>query len=231
MSPAQDYGSRLGKVKRGGVVSFAPEGPGVLFGALDPAKRKWYVPQELYAEHQWRQWSSTNHARAPYQRYVNTSLEGDYFYDAFGNFLNQGWLIYNVSQANPEEFGTVLYKAQRFRNWFSEVAVAAEQKGQYAYALTISNDLRTTLTPMVLSKPRMDGVQFDFAMDKYQGTFIYSQASAPRGTYKRELQRTNSTTLLGGRFEVQLGGDPCPQLITLTAAQLEDLAGAMAALP
>ena len=199
-----DYGNRLG-IQQGSAASLAPQGPDVSFGALDPAVRRWYVPQELYAEHQWRQWGSTNYARAPYRRYVNTSLEGDYFYDAFGNFLNQGWLVYNVSQANPEEFGTVLYKAQRFRSWFSEVAVAAEQKGQYAYALTISNDLRTTLTPMVLSKPRMDGVQFDFSMDKYQGTFIYSQASAPRGTTERELQRTNSTTLLGGRFGVQLG--------------------------
>ena len=89
-------------------------------------------PKSWFAEHQWRQWSATNYARAPYQRYVNTSIEGDYFYDAFGNFLNQGWLIYNVSQSNPEEFGTVLFEAQHFRNWFSEVAVASEQKGQYA---------------------------------------------------------------------------------------------------
>ena len=173
--------------------------------ALDPAVRRWYVPQELVAEHQWRQWSATNYARAPYQRYVSASLEGDYFYDSFGNFLNQGWLIYNVSQSNPEEFGTVLFEAQRFRNWFSEVAVASEQKGQYAYALTISSDLRTTLTPMVLSKPRLDGVQFDFAMDKYRGTLLYAQASAPRGVTNQELRRTNSTTLIGGRFEVQIG--------------------------
>ena len=173
--------------------------------ALDPAMRRWYVPQELVAEHHWRQWSTTNYARVPYQRYVSPSIEGDYFYDAFGNFLNQGWLIYNVSQSNPEEFGTVLFEAQRFRNWFSEVAVASEQKGQYAYALTISSDLRTTLTPMVLSKPRLDGIQFDFAMDKYRGTFLYAQASAPRGITNQELRRTNSTTLIGGRFEVQIG--------------------------
>ena len=173
--------------------------------ALDPAVRRWYVPQELVAEHHWRQWSATNYAHVPYQRYVSTNIEGDYFYDSFGNFLNQGWLIYNVSQSNPEEFGTVLFEAQRFRNWFSEVAVASEHKGQYAYALTISSDLRTTLTPMVLSKPRLDGVQFDFAMDKYRGTFLYAQASAPRGITNQELRRTNSTTLIGGRFEVQIG--------------------------
>ena len=49
-SLAQEYGARLGTVQQGGAVSFEPQGSGVLFGALDPAKRKWYVPQELYNE-------------------------------------------------------------------------------------------------------------------------------------------------------------------------------------
>ncbi|MFT5377646.1 MAG: hypothetical protein ACI906_004486, partial [Candidatus Latescibacterota bacterium] len=42
---AQNYGTRLGTVKRGGKVSFEPSGPGVLFDALDPTVRKWFVPQ------------------------------------------------------------------------------------------------------------------------------------------------------------------------------------------
>ncbi len=45
---AQEYGARLGTIKQGGGVYFEPQGPGVLFGALDPAKRRWYVPEELY---------------------------------------------------------------------------------------------------------------------------------------------------------------------------------------
>ncbi|HIG18517.1 MAG TPA: hypothetical protein EYQ31_15235, partial [Candidatus Handelsmanbacteria bacterium] len=53
---SQDYGARLGTVQRGGKVTFEPKGPGVLFDALDPVVRKWYVPQELYAEYGWRQW-------------------------------------------------------------------------------------------------------------------------------------------------------------------------------
>ena len=70
---AQDYGTRLG-AQRGGEVSFAPYGPGVLFDALDPAVRKWYVPQELYNEYRWKQWEYTNYARDHYQRYVDISL-------------------------------------------------------------------------------------------------------------------------------------------------------------
>ena len=85
---AQDYGSRLG-TQRGGEVSFEPRGPGVLFGALDPSVRKWYVPQELYNEYQWRQWEYSNYARQPYQRYVNTALEGHYFYDIYGHYVTR----------------------------------------------------------------------------------------------------------------------------------------------
>ena len=75
---AQDYGSRLG-VRRGGEVSFEPQGSGVLFDALDPAMKRWYIPQELYSEYNWRQWEYSNYARDLYQRYVDTALEGDYF--------------------------------------------------------------------------------------------------------------------------------------------------------
>ena len=58
---AQDHSARLGDVKRGGRVSFEPTGPGVLFDALDPVVRKWYVPQELYAEYGWRQREYSNY--------------------------------------------------------------------------------------------------------------------------------------------------------------------------
>ena len=74
---AQDYGARLGNVKRGGKVSWEPAGPGVLFDALDPSVRKWYVPQELYAEYGWSSREYSNYANQLYQRYVSTALEGD----------------------------------------------------------------------------------------------------------------------------------------------------------
>ena len=97
---AQDYGARLGQVQRGGEVSFEPTGPGVLFDALDPAVRKWYVPQELYSEYRWKQWEYSNYARQNYQRYVSTSLEGDYFYDLYGNYIGAG-RITRVSTTTP----------------------------------------------------------------------------------------------------------------------------------
>ena len=98
---AQEYGARLGTVKRGGKVSFEPQGPGVVFGALDPVVRKWYVPQELYTEYGWQQRNYDNYARELYQRYVSTALEGEYFYDIYGNYLMRGWLIYCLLYTSP----------------------------------------------------------------------------------------------------------------------------------
>ena len=219
-----DYGTRLGQQYRG-ATSFAPQGgSGVLLDALEPAVRRWYVPQELFQEYAWRQWEYTNYARAPYERYVDAALEGDYFYDLYGNFLNQGWLIYNTEHTQPEEFGTVLFKAQRFSQWFNEVVVASDSKGQYNYALTVSGNLRSTFTPMVLSKPRLNGIQLDIATDKYRSTLIYSLVSSPRGTQQAEQRWTDMTALLGARLTAQLGDFVEMGFHTISAHQSNSLA-------
>ena len=107
--------------------------------------RRWYVPQELYKEYHWRQWQYTNYARNPYQRYVDISLEGDYFYDLYGNFLTRGWLIFNNSQSKPQQFGNSLLKSSRFQQWFSDVVIASDAKGQYFYTLTTSAQMRSVI--------------------------------------------------------------------------------------
>ena len=203
---AQDYGSRLG-VQRGGRTTFEPQGSGVLFDALDPAIKKWYVPQELFNEYRWRQWEYSNYARHHYQRYVDTALEGTYFYDFFGNFVDRGWLIFNASQSQPLQRGNQIFKDDRFKSWFSSLLVASDSKGEYHYALSIGNGIRTTLTPMTLSKPDFDVVQFDLATDKYMFTLLYSRLSESGGseTPDEGLNRTNNTTLIGGRTTVQVG--------------------------
>ncbi|MSR83141.1 MAG: hypothetical protein EXS58_09485 [Candidatus Latescibacteria bacterium] len=203
---AQEYGSRLG-VQRGGKVNFYPQGPGVLFDALDPSLKKWYIPQELYNEYRWRQWEYSNYAREQYKRYVNTNLQGDYFYDFFGNFVTRGWLIFNNVQRQPLQKGNQLFKDRNFTGWFNEMVVASDAKGQYYYALTIANGIRTTLTPMTFSKPDFDGVQFDVATDKYMLTFLYSRLSESGGssTFAEGINRTNNTSLMGGRTTVQVG--------------------------
>lgn len=206
-SRAQDYGVRLGEVKRGGEVSFAPVGPGVLFDALDPAIRKWYVPQELYMEYRWKQWEYTNYARERYQRYVDTAIEGDYFYDVYGNFVTHGWLVYDWHQDQPRQFGSSIFKPQRYAQWFNNVLIASDAKGQYYYTLTIGDEIRTTLTPMTFSKPAFNGIQWDFAADKYEATLLLSRPSRPGFATDLGIPevKTSATNLLGGRGVVHVG--------------------------
>jgi hypothetical protein len=202
---AQEFGARLGTVKRGGWLTYEPTGPGVVFDALDPAVRKWYVPQELFVEYGWQQQEYANYTRQNYQRYVSTSLEGDWFYDVYGNFLTRGWLIYDWRQQNPQPFGSTLEKTGQFNSWFSNLVVASDHKGQYHYSITVGNQIRTTLTPLTFSKPLFNGVQWDFSSDKYLATLLLSRISAPSSFGVVPDSRTNTSNLVGGRVVAQLG--------------------------
>jgi len=201
----QDYGVRLGQ-RRGGSVSFEPRGPGVMFGALDPAIKKWYVPQELFNEYHWRQWEYSNYARQAYARYVSTTLEGDHFYDFYGNFIGRGWLVYDWRQSQPQQLGNSIFQNARFNSWFSSVTIGGDSQGQYHYAITVGNQLRTTLTPLTFSKPTFNGIQIDFMSDKYAATVLAARVSDPIIGETREAEtRTNVTSLFGGRVTSQLG--------------------------
>jgi hypothetical protein len=199
-----DVGTRLG-VRRGGEVSFEPYGPGVLFGALDPAVKKWYVPQELFNDYGWNQWEYSNYARQQYERYVNTSIEGDYFYDVYGRFITKGWLVFNWTVSEPEAAGSRLLKTNQFGQFFSNLVVASDSKGQYHASITVGNEIRTTLTPLTFSKPLFDGIQMDLASDKYEATLIASRPSGFRSTGSEPNEKSNVTNLLGGRATAQIG--------------------------
>ncbi len=199
---------RITGVRRGGELTFEPTGPGVLFGALDPAVRKWYVPQELFREYQWKQWEYSNYARDHYTRYVTTNLEGDYFYDIYGSYITRGWLVYDWSQTQPQQGGSNLFKTKRFNSFFSNLVVASDQKGQHNLAISIGDQIRSTLTPMSFSKPAFDGIQIDYQSDKYEVTALLSRVGSPGGAGPRSPtvnQRTSSTTLTGGRATAQVG--------------------------
>ena len=73
--------------------------------------RKWYEPRHL-PETYWRPWYSgaTSYTRQPYSRYVNRLLEGDDFYDVFGQPIGRGWLVYTWTQSQPQASGSQLFK-------------------------------------------------------------------------------------------------------------------------
>ena len=194
--------------QRGAQLTFEPRGPGVLFDALDPALKKWYVPQELYVDYGFRQWEYSNYARNLYQRYVSTNRQGGPFYDLYGNYQTWGWLIFDWNQTQPGQFGSSIYKDPKFNSWFNAVTVSSDARDQYYLAITIGERIRTALTPLTFSKPRFNGIQMDFAADKYEATLLFSRASeAILGTTpeRQPSTSTNATNMMGGRATAQVG--------------------------
>ncbi len=177
------------------------------FDPLVPTLRKWTVPQDLYYIYDWGGYKYTNYAMNPYQRYVSTDLEGRGQYDIFGNWMTRGWRIYEWRQEQPLAFGSTVFKDGRFSNWFDNLVVASDAKGQYFTSLTIGDNIRTTLTPLTFSRSSFNGVQWDFRSDKYQGTVLMSRASEPvrvvQGSDRD--QRSDYTNFLGLRGAAQVG--------------------------
>ena len=169
--------------------------------------QKWYLPQELYSEYRLNQWSYTNYARDFYLRYLQPDLEGDYFYDLFGRRVMHGWLIYEARKEQPRASeGNSLLKSPLYGNNFQNLIISSDAKGQYRYALTIGNEMRTTLTPMTFNKAVFNGIQFDYLADRYAGTILLSRVSAPLvATSDFGVGLTNATELKAGRATVQVG--------------------------
>jgi len=181
-----------------------PVGVGVLPAALDPVVRKWYTPQEFMQNYRWGGWEYTNYSKEFYRRYIDPNQRGDYFYDLFGNYITQGWVWFDWTQTQPMQFGNSLLKSGALGG----LLVATDSKGAYHYSLMLGDRIRTVLTPLTFSKPMFNGIQWDFATDRYYGTFLVSRISVPiLGSNARGIPdtNTNNTILFGGRAVAELG--------------------------
>ena len=178
-------------------------------GALVPNRRKWYLPQNLYHEYNWRGWEYTNYARDYYRRYVNISQEGNRFYDTFGNYIGRGWQIYDWTEMNPLRQGSSILKGPQFSRWFGNLVISSARHGQFHTALAIGEQIRTTLTPLTFSKPTFNGIQWDFLTDNYAVTLLGSRLNAPSVAALDEGSRgasvENSSRLLSARGVAQVG--------------------------
>ena len=178
--------------------------------ALDPVVRKQYLLQNLYYQYQYVPWEYTNYAKDIYNRYTRVELEGETWYDVFGSYITRGFGIYSWSQTQPQAFGSDIFKRQQYGGWFNKLVVASDRRGQYHMALTVGDEIRTTLTPLTFSKPAFSGVQWDFLSDKYELTALASRISSPGFTATFAEQKEGQTltslvNLFGGRGTVQLG--------------------------
>ena len=178
-------------------------------GTLVPSVRKWYLPQRLYTLYGWQQESYSNYARQRYERYNSVFLEGSPYYDVYGNYITQGWQVYDWTEDYPEENGSIITKSSRFRSWFNNILISSSHAGQFHSSLMVGDGIRTTLTPLTFSKPRFDGIQWDMETDKYAVTLLSSRVSNTGDVSGTEIgggvPANTFTNLYGARGRMQVG--------------------------
>lgn len=176
---------------------------------LVPTLRKWYLPQRLYSLYGWQPEDYTNYARQTYQTYNPIALEGVPYYDQYGTYITRGWEIYNWTENYPQKNGSTIYKDPNFSRWFRNLVVASGHAGQYHTSLMVGDGIRTSLTPLTFSKPRFDGIQWDFLSDKYSVTLISSRLNhtgvVANNTSDPPISADPFTNLYGFRGQAQVG--------------------------
>ncbi len=185
-----------------------PSAPGFGLERIAPEVHKWYAPRHL-AESYARPWYVTDarYARQLYRRYVDLLLEGDEWYDTFGNPLGRGWLVYTWEQVQVQRNGSFLSKGptslgrtNAYRQFFQNLVIASDGDGRGTYRLMIGDRIFSSFTPLTLYKPNFDGMRLDYTRERYATSLLLARPSNPGGG-----RRNNTTHFLAGHLALQAG--------------------------
>ena len=208
-----EYGARLGRRELGQPV-FHSAGTSIRTDVLYPSLRKWYLPQELAPEYK-TQWEYANYREEIYQRYLDPSQEGIYFYDLYGRQLKRGWLVYDWRQTQPATFGgSGILQAENYSG-FGHLVVTHDSRGQHHVSVMIGDEIHATLTPMTFRKTAYNGLMFNYGSERMAATMLISRISLPLvGTPRFPIYHwvDNFTNLIGLRAtwdvteSVKIGG-------------------------
>lgn len=185
-----------------------PHGLEVYEMAMTPSMRKWQQSQSFYHFYRWKGDGYSNYATENYQRYVSTELEGFRTYDMYGNYMTRGFSVYNWTIDSPESSGSTVRKAPKYGSWFRNLVVSSMSKGGFYSALMIGDAISTRLTPLTFNKPAFNGIQWDFASDRFEGTILASRLASPGTVVMGENAGGQAlgdlTNLFGGHAKVRL---------------------------
>ena len=175
-----------------------------------PEVHKWYLPRHLPQQYE-QPWyiPDTNYTRDLYRSYVNAELEGEQWYDTFGNPVERGWLLYEWSQEQESLRGSSVFKSGQFSRLFQQLVIASDGDRHGDYRLMVGNNIYTVFTPLTFNKPHFSGLRLDYAADRAQASLIFSRPSMPNAQITQgriaPSNRTDFTNLMGGHGQFQLG--------------------------
>ncbi|MFH1570852.1 MAG: hypothetical protein ABIL09_22860 [Gemmatimonadota bacterium] len=163
-----------------------------------PEMHRWYGPAHLaetYAS-PWYQ-VDTRYDREAYSRYVESLMEGNQYYDAFGHYIGRGWHVYTWEQQQAARNGSLI-RTGAYGGQFARLVVAADDDARGTNRLMVGSEISTLFTPLTFSKPRFAGVRLDRATDRYAASLILSRPNdAELGAM------TNATHVMGGHVRLQ----------------------------
>ncbi|MCC7265656.1 MAG: hypothetical protein IT369_24370 [Candidatus Latescibacteria bacterium] len=187
-----------------------PINPTFGLGEVQPLVQKVFSPRYLPGldDAPWRI-EDTRYARSPYRRYLNAQLEGEQWYNRFGDPVERGWLLYEWNQVQADPKGSSIWKSAEYRRLFQSLVIASDHSRDRHYRLMVGDAIHSSFTPLTFGKPRFNGMRMDWATDRQQATLILARPSM--GDQDQILgtaipsARTNFTNLVGGHAEVQVG--------------------------
>ena len=196
----------------GGADQVAQSAVSPYFGLDDvlPEIHKWYVPRHL-PQRRRQPWyiADTQYARERYSRYVSTALEGEAWYDPFGQPVGRGWLLYQWSQEQAHAKGSSIWKDPMYRHFFGSLVIASDGDRYGDYRLMVGDAIHTVFTPLTFNKPRFSGMRLDHATDWYEASLILSRPSMPdQQTVQGQWipsERRDFTNLVGGHLALGAG--------------------------
>ena len=194
----QDYGYRLGD-RVGGRLLYRTPGVSNYMEALDPSIQRWYLGSVHFSEHGRQQWAYTNWARNRQRRYVNGGLEGNNYYDFFGDLVTRGWSVYSWQQVQPVISGSSrVIAAERYHSWFNRLVIASDISRGRGFTIVVGDEINMTLTPMTFRKAGYNGVVTEYTAERFHATGLFSRVSFPvLGGGASQFQ--HFTNLAGGR--------------------------------
>ena len=202
LSAQGHYGFRLGS-RIGEGLNYRPSGVAIYANALDPTIQRWYLPAVAFSEQGRKQWEYLNYARERQQRYISAGLEGDNYYDLYGDLITRGWLVYEWSQKQPVIVGgSTVLQTSRYTGVFDRLVIASDVSGGRGYSITVGDEIATTLTPMTLHKAGFNGFVSSYMADRFRATGIASRISDP--VLIGSSVASHFTTLMGGRALVDV---------------------------
>ncbi len=156
------------------------------------------------------------HIYQPYRRQILLAPR----YDYLGNFLTEGFLVYEMDEQRP---GSSVIRKDRLYRSLNNLIIAHDNYGPWNWALTVGDEIRTELTRLTFYRATFNGLRWDVVFPGNKLTLLTARGfdsstfptlqtfSSPidRGTgvlteYLRR-EEENPVFTFGGHWETRLG--------------------------